>query len=99
MLTIYILLFAMHIISGANSFLYKNYEGAHCLVGQSVGTFQTETVLRCGFRCEETPMCTSFTYFKPNFTCDLKRPVSKQTLISSPTNVPGCLFFYKVLAI
>ena len=81
---------------GVCGFLYKRYEGLHCLVGQSEGTTQAETILRCAYRCEETPMCTSFTYFKENLTCNLKHPVSKKTLTSSATNIPGCMIFYKV---
>ena len=90
------ILMILLIKEGVGVFVYKRYEGLHCLEGQSEGTMQAEKVMQCAYRCEETPMCTSFTYFKENLTCDLKHPVSKQKLTSSPINIPGCMFFYKV---
>ena len=84
------------IFTVAAGFLYKRYEGPYCLVGQSEGTVSAQSAAQCMFQCERTQMCTSFTYFSTNWTCDLKHPVSRQKLIASPTNVPGCMFLYKV---
>ena len=83
----------------AGTYIYKRYLGAHCLEGQSVGTTQAANVAECGYKCEHTEWCSAFTYFKENSTCSLKHPVSTKTLHLSPTDVPGCLFFYKVFSL
>ncbi len=85
---------AVLLISAA--FVFKQYGGAHCLLGNSVGSVQTDGILPLSHICYRTAMCTSFNYFKLNSTCDMKHPVSQVTLKNSPTNVAGCLFFYQV---
>ena len=78
-------------------FIYKRYEGPECLEGQSVGTLQAPSVAQCMFACERTDLCTAFTYFDTNMTCNLKKPVAKKTVKAAASNIVGCKFFYRVL--
>ena len=89
-----IIMSALSDIVGAST-LYKRYEGLQCLAGHSLGTFTKPTVATCMFACEHTDLCVAFNYFKENSTCDLKRPVSRKTMLAAPANIPGCLFFFK----
>ncbi len=94
-LIILIILIAI-ILQEVKGFVFIQYSGGHCLLGNSMGTVTVENSVACGFECKRVPWCTSYNFFEFNKTCDMKHPVSSLSLYSSPTNVPGCKFFYQV---